>query len=279
MATHPPLSMGAGRRGKGPRRGYSRAVGGPRSRNDRTRLLGRASSTQGARSDEGRGSPCNGVRPDRWCVDVGVMRVRRDEVVRLSRLLADLQAEVNATPAPSGLASLSDRIRANVENARCLPSPDRAATLVELERSPPPQSLVPFRHPPEQRPHGQPTDARATSAGSATPTRMPPRQRLLGEAGTKLPRTTGATSLQPCAGTAGPVRSRIRDHLTGRPVVVLGWLRLRARHVASANPVDAPLNAVSFATPPVTWPGEVGHLALLRPIVLTDGGVQNRRRI
>lgn len=70
--------------------------------------------------------------PSMWVV----MRERRDEVLRLSRLLADLQAEVNATPAPSGLASLNDHIRTKVESARCLPPLDRAATLVELEQLP-----------------------------------------------------------------------------------------------------------------------------------------------
>jgi aminoglycoside phosphotransferase (APT) family kinase protein len=56
-----------------------------------------------------------------------------EEIAPLSRLLAELQAEVNATPAPAGLPRLKDRLRRKIERAQLLSPEERAAARTRLE--------------------------------------------------------------------------------------------------------------------------------------------------
>lgn len=58
------------------------------------------------------------------------------DIPRLSLLLAELQAEVNATAAPAGIPSLHDRLHDNLVNARHLSSSERDAAALALERRP-----------------------------------------------------------------------------------------------------------------------------------------------
>lgn len=56
------------------------------------------------------------------------------EIPQLARLLAELQAEVNVTPVPSGLPRLVDRLRENIDNATILSTDERAAASSGLDR-------------------------------------------------------------------------------------------------------------------------------------------------
>jgi len=56
------------------------------------------------------------------------------EIPRLSSLLAKLQAEVNATPAPSGMPRLVDDLKANIDAAQPLLSSERATARAALKR-------------------------------------------------------------------------------------------------------------------------------------------------
>ena len=66
------------------------------------------------------------------------------EIPRLSSLLAELQAEVNATPAPSGIPSLIDALRSNIDAAQPLSSFERAMGHEALERQPHEAALCHF---------------------------------------------------------------------------------------------------------------------------------------
>ncbi len=55
-----------------------------------------------------------------------------DDAPRLCRLLAQLQAEVNATAAPSGLPTLRTRLQHNIEAAVHLEETERAAAFADL---------------------------------------------------------------------------------------------------------------------------------------------------
>lgn len=72
------------------------------------------------------------------------MRERQGDISRLSRTLADLQAEVNATPAPTGLVNLADRLRAKIQNARSLSDSECVAALAELDARPQCEALCHF---------------------------------------------------------------------------------------------------------------------------------------
>lgn len=56
------------------------------------------------------------------------------EMEGLARRLAELQTEVNATPAPSGMPQLQDRLRRRIERARLLTASERRAALADAER-------------------------------------------------------------------------------------------------------------------------------------------------
>jgi uncharacterized protein (TIGR02172 family) len=56
------------------------------------------------------------------------------EIRPLARMLAELQAEVHATPAPSGMPQLKDRLRRKIERAQLLSSSEREAARADLER-------------------------------------------------------------------------------------------------------------------------------------------------
>lgn len=58
------------------------------------------------------------------------------DIPRLARLLAELQAEVNATAAPPGLPGLIDRLRDNIARASFLAPEERLVARTALERHP-----------------------------------------------------------------------------------------------------------------------------------------------
>jgi aminoglycoside phosphotransferase (APT) family kinase protein len=72
------------------------------------------------------------------------MLARPADTPRLASLLVELQAEVNATPAPAGLPNLVDRLRANIERTRHLSSLERQTALRALDRSPQGDALCHF---------------------------------------------------------------------------------------------------------------------------------------
>jgi hypothetical protein len=59
-----------------------------------------------------------------------------EDVAPLSRMLADLQAEVNATPAPTGIPKLTDRLRSKLERNPILSESQRRAAVDELASHP-----------------------------------------------------------------------------------------------------------------------------------------------
>lgn len=69
---------------------------------------------------------------------------RPSEVSKLSLLLARLQAEVNATPAPAGLPKLRDRLRQNIQGAFVLSEEERLEAIAELEGLPDGKALCHF---------------------------------------------------------------------------------------------------------------------------------------
>ncbi|MGA9595115.1 MAG: aminoglycoside phosphotransferase family protein [Acidimicrobiia bacterium] len=73
----------------------------------------------------------------RWVEGVSMwaeMLERVDDVPRLSRLLAELQAEIGATPAPDGIPTLVDHLSDNVARAPLLSSTEREIVYTELLR-------------------------------------------------------------------------------------------------------------------------------------------------
>lgn len=66
------------------------------------------------------------------------------EIPRLAYLLAELQAQVNATQAPSAIPKLVDRLRRKTREAPGLSPTERSAALAVLDRQPPDHSLCHF---------------------------------------------------------------------------------------------------------------------------------------
>ena len=70
------------------------------------------------------------VGPSMW----DQMLAHPGDVPQLASLLADLQAEVNATPAPAGIPRLIDRLHDKIREAPLLSSAERADAQAALER-------------------------------------------------------------------------------------------------------------------------------------------------
>lgn len=66
------------------------------------------------------------------------------DIPRLARVLAELQAEINATPPPSAMPRLVDRLRENIKRAGHLSSSDREVALADLEHESPADALCHF---------------------------------------------------------------------------------------------------------------------------------------
>lgn len=72
------------------------------------------------------------------------MLARHEDIAPLSRILADLQGEVNATPAPPGIPRLTDRLRRKLERNPILSESERNATVDELASHPDDDMLCHF---------------------------------------------------------------------------------------------------------------------------------------
>jgi tRNA A-37 threonylcarbamoyl transferase component Bud32 len=66
------------------------------------------------------------------------------DIRRLSRILADLQADVNSTSAPAGLPGLNDRLLKNIERNTVLDPSERKAALDDLADKPDDDKLCHF---------------------------------------------------------------------------------------------------------------------------------------
>lgn len=67
-----------------------------------------------------------------------------EEIPTLSLVLAEMQAEVNETSAPTGLPRLSERLRENIQKAEGLTARERRAALFELDQLPDGDALCHF---------------------------------------------------------------------------------------------------------------------------------------
>jgi len=67
-----------------------------------------------------------------------------EEIPRLAALLAQLQAEINATPAPSGIPELVRRLEVRIGSAPLLSPPERTAALAALRSRPAAGALCHF---------------------------------------------------------------------------------------------------------------------------------------
>lgn len=72
------------------------------------------------------------------------MLQRPDEIPSLSLALAEIQAAINETPAPTGLPRLTERLAENIDNAQGLTAAERDAALLELGEVPDGDALCHF---------------------------------------------------------------------------------------------------------------------------------------